>query len=340
MAALTNTYGYLLVASYLAAIVYGIAVLLCMQYFYRNPKDYIAVKLTVAMLMLLATLQLIFTCGWLYGMIIVNFGKVLELGKTSKMFVAQNALSWILIFWSQLFYVSRVWILSKRKWWMAAIPACPAAALFGMGLYITYVASEVDNLAKFNLVLGNVSTVAFVLGFVTEMAIAVQLCYLLHHYRSGGNTPSKVINRILIEVVNRGVLASILVIVALVLYLAKPRGLAFELLNLPAAQVEVISCLSILVSRPRSNPKSNLDITEDSTSSGAQSSARMNETEVLQVRHEQFASTVTAVTGDDGHGHAGNPNGKGYSMPSFSMPSLPLSRRSATDTGQEVEAKV
>ncbi|KAF5365970.1 hypothetical protein D9758_006616 [Tetrapyrgos nigripes] len=184
MPALTTTIGRLLVGSYLAVLVYGGVLTLSISYFHRHAKsDSISIRLSVSILLILATLHAITTGGWLYEDLIIRFGNLDVIDRLPSIAVAQLYATVILIFCAHLFFVLRIWFLSKKNWWMTVIPGVLVVALLGWSIYI------VDFIRRASTSQGTTKTMdhaiaisCYVLLMVTDVVITSELCYLLRSF--------------------------------------------------------------------------------------------------------------------------------------------------------------
>ncbi|KIJ44972.1 hypothetical protein M422DRAFT_251606 [Sphaerobolus stellatus SS14] len=91
-----------------------ITLTMVIQYFKRQAKrDTIALKITIFLLILLATLETIFTSHRLYDTFIINMGNLDPNGPVLFSVPGANACIYLTAFVAQLFFASRIWSVSN-----------------------------------------------------------------------------------------------------------------------------------------------------------------------------------------------------------------------------------
>ncbi|KAK7442532.1 hypothetical protein VKT23_016130 [Stygiomarasmius scandens] len=79
MAALTYTFGCLLVALFFVLLFYGMSIILSFQYFEQFRSDSPVFKLMILILMTIGTIQATTAFAWAYVSLINEFGSIFEL---------------------------------------------------------------------------------------------------------------------------------------------------------------------------------------------------------------------------------------------------------------------
>ncbi|KAF5361401.1 hypothetical protein D9758_006250 [Tetrapyrgos nigripes] len=187
--------------------------------------------------------------AWIYELLVVNYGKVSALDHTFLVSAATEYFSWIVIYSASCFYVTRIWILSRKQWWMAFIPAISSTVVFILAIYLVATIQKSGHFSTLYVDYYNLPFILYGLAVFTELSITLELTYFLRRYRSGVRSTNMTVNKILIELLNRGVLSLLTSTITIVLYVLKPRKLTFEIVYLPGIQLQVVACLSILLSR-------------------------------------------------------------------------------------------
>ncbi|KAG6810845.1 hypothetical protein H0H92_010110 [Tricholoma furcatifolium] len=122
----------------------------------------------------------------------------------------------------QLFYTGRVWRLSEQNIvvtaFIAALVLANAAWTIIAMQYKTF-----ENLLK----ISNLTVTINALSTATDILIAVTLCFMLNKARTGFKTSDTMINRLIIFVINTGVITSLCAIAALTSVLVSPTTLIY-----------------------------------------------------------------------------------------------------------------
>ncbi|KAK7437125.1 hypothetical protein VKT23_018748 [Stygiomarasmius scandens] len=248
MALLTNTYGFLFISLLLTIIVYGFVLLWGAQYFYAFPRDPLFVKIMVATFLIFGTLHAVTMFTFVYGKLVNHFGMFLELDPIPVTALIQLGAIFVLAFLSQCYFATRIWILSKKCYFMTAPILILAVFQLALGIWLDV---RVGRLGYFTSIY-KVKAMVIVLDSSTVLCdsmIVVELCYLLRRTRSGVQETDWLITRLVIAALNRGVLTTAMAIVVLVTYLYRPKQMIFELTLNPLGQTYILNVLSVLHSR-------------------------------------------------------------------------------------------
>ncbi|KAJ7513158.1 hypothetical protein B0H11DRAFT_1948817 [Mycena galericulata] len=249
---LGTTYGAYLIGAIAAAILYGIIVLQTYFYFDRYPKDKFGMKALVATLLLLDTMTLIMETHGLYHYLIVNFGnfEVLLVQVWSVQVEALIAYTIMLI--TQGFFITRIWELGGRKWFLPSILILFMLGAFGTALTIVtkvflfkfWSSSLLPYMRA--LVAANKS-----LETAADALITASLCYYLHRGQSlaASKQTSWMIRHLMIFAINRGAITTFLQLCYLIAFEAKSDSMAWVAIHVSISKVYTNSVLATLNSR-------------------------------------------------------------------------------------------
>jgi hypothetical protein len=122
----------------------------------------------------------------------------------------------------QLFFVYRAWKLSNGNWFLS-VPIA-AASIAEFGVITTYVVKAVP-IQDFTeaATLKSLSLTVNAMTAVTDVGIALVLCFLLQQSRTGFRRSDTLITKLIIFTVNTGLLTSLDAIASLISYAASPN---------------------------------------------------------------------------------------------------------------------
>jgi len=126
----------------------------------------------------------------------------------------------------QTFYTFRILRLSKRNFWLSGSIFLVIVSKTGCGAAWVILSMQLDTYEQ----LLNISALTITinaLSTVVDVSIAVSLCYLLHKARTGFKRSDSIINKLIIFVVNTGMLTTFCAITTLVCLIASPHSLVY-----------------------------------------------------------------------------------------------------------------
>ncbi|KAJ7362553.1 hypothetical protein DFH08DRAFT_841143 [Mycena albidolilacea] len=244
------TWGFQFIAWSLDVALWGIAMVLVLQYF-RNfgRKDPLGIRIVVGILAVVATNHIIFSGILTFKNLILLYGN-LE-AETIIYYQANVMLSSVFVveFVAQMFYASRIWILTKHDWRYASPVIVLALLQFAAGLGQTAEVAKVHVYAKLQKVTAPTSSTQSAATLACDLTITVILCYVLRKARSGIKRTDSAVDKMIIFALNRGAMTSIWALLQLIFFLAMPGTFVFMMFILPSCELYVISVCSMLLSR-------------------------------------------------------------------------------------------
>ncbi|KAF8067697.1 hypothetical protein FPV67DRAFT_1764688 [Lyophyllum atratum] len=243
----TQTWGCQMISYMFNAVLYGIGLLMVMQYFHsHSKKDSSLTKATVAILFSLATVQMTFLSHQIYLDFVTWFAHpefLDEIPFTSRLFAPLNdnndadgmktmlLATYSTAFTAQLFFASRIWVFaSEGKKLLCTVPVKITSTQAG-------------------------STAA------CDVVITSMLCWLLNSSRSGIKRTDGIVHKLIVYAINRGVATSLAAVMNLILFVAIPDTFVFMIFLLPSSQLYVLSVVSMLTTRGALRDKLSTDHT-------------------------------------------------------------------------------
>ncbi|KAI6003044.1 hypothetical protein EDD15DRAFT_1454848 [Pisolithus albus] len=117
------TTGATLIGGLVSAMLYGITTLQTYVYYMHYSEDDSTTKFIVAIVWVMDTLHVSFTCHMLYYYLITNYGALMSLEYIVWSFSASLVVNSIVITIVQLFFAHKIYHLSRRKLrWLVTAP--------------------------------------------------------------------------------------------------------------------------------------------------------------------------------------------------------------------------
>ncbi|KAF5360456.1 hypothetical protein D9756_004952 [Leucocoprinus leucothites] len=207
----------------LIAPIYGVSCNQAVYYFRHYKKDSWKIKTAVAAVWLLETLNTVFSAHALMSFVIYNrrAGPSYPFPWTISVQASTNTLIGTIV---QIFFAWRVWILSVRRLWLTAVLVVLSMTQCVLGQILTlYGLGAVNPLAKDDF--AALLRASFALTAVTDIVVAVALCYFLHIRKSGSKSTDSLIRSLMVMTINCGVLSSSIAVAALVTLVVVPHTL-------------------------------------------------------------------------------------------------------------------
>ncbi|KAJ7243094.1 hypothetical protein C8J57DRAFT_1726230 [Mycena rebaudengoi] len=275
------TYGAWLVSLFLETILYGMGALQCFLYF-QWWSDGWRIKIPVIASMAFETIQIVFFFHSTYARFVERFGFIqTDLLWSDSVQLLANYLS---AFTVQIYFASRIYQLTSER---IGYNSSRSGIYVVLGLAFTGVAAgitqtiltyELRSFLKLEETKA-ITTLQTVASLACDVVITVYLCVCLHRNKTGIPKTNAMLNTVIINAVNRGMLTSISAAATMILFLVTPNtfwfflGLAPEqqmwdsrVLSLPMAQLNHIisvylnSMLATLNTRRHVRGKSRLSI--------------------------------------------------------------------------------
>ncbi|KAF5346449.1 hypothetical protein D9756_010069 [Leucocoprinus leucothites] len=148
----------------------------------------------------------------------------------------------------QTFYTYRVWKLSERNWFLAGFILILIVCNAGCGTAWVIISMQLDTYERL-LDITPLTITINALSTTIDVLIAGSLVYLLHSARTGFKRSDTMINKLIVFVVNTGVLTTLCAIAALICLVASPRTLIYASFYFCIGRFYVNSFLATLNAR-------------------------------------------------------------------------------------------
>ncbi|KAJ7433296.1 hypothetical protein B0H11DRAFT_1387602 [Mycena galericulata] len=243
------TWGVEFIAYTLDIALWGVAMVSVLQYFRKyTRKDSLVTRSTVALLAIFTTVHSVFLAMQNYKELVLLFGNFE--GQNVIVYEANVMIcaAFLVAFTAQMFYASRIWILSNKDWRYVAPVILLAVLQLSAGIAQTVQVAK----AHLNSRLESTVVTATTQGAATlacDVTITTILSRILGKSRTGVRRTDSVLDKMIIYAINRGAMTSLLALLQFVFFIAMPGTFMFTIFILPSSHVYVISVCSMLTSR-------------------------------------------------------------------------------------------
>ncbi|KAI0346098.1 hypothetical protein BDW22DRAFT_1425625 [Trametopsis cervina] len=225
---LNDTLGALYISIVVIAILYGITTVQAFIYHQNSENDHLLVKLTVLVLWILDTLELVVVVhvGWFYT--VVNFANVLSLDIVPWSLPTYTLVSGISDFIINNILAYRVWKLSGRNIWLTLLIELPVfTSLAGVFVFTIFVLGH-PSYSILNAKYSWTWYCIFAPHAFADIVISVSLTLSLLRKRTGFSTRTdSVIRTLILYLVNTCLIVSAVGLSSVITYFAKP-GAAYH----------------------------------------------------------------------------------------------------------------
>ncbi|KAJ7635153.1 hypothetical protein FB45DRAFT_1057074 [Roridomyces roridus] len=239
------TWGVQFVAYTLDIALWGIAFVLVLQYFrtygHRDPLLHKIVPFS--------TVHAIFLAIMNYTDYVTLFG---NLDAQNTILYQANVMLccvFIVSFTAQMFYATRIWILTRHDWRFVAPVVILGLVQFGGGIGQTILVAKVHLFSELQLETYPVSSTQAGASLLCDVTITAILFYVLRKSRTGVRRTDSVLDKMMIYALNRGAMTSVWAMCHLILFVGMPGTFVFMLFIVPSVHLYVISVCSMLISR-------------------------------------------------------------------------------------------
>ncbi|CAE6412089.1 unnamed protein product [Rhizoctonia solani] len=223
MAAMDLLLGPILLGTIVNILLYGIMITQTTIYYVSFPRDHRWIKLLVAYMFTIDTLNSIFDIGLVWKYTITLFGDYQKIQVSSWWFNVEPVMTVMISSATQCFFAWRVAKLTGHAWMGWGI-AFSALVQFIAGLATAVGTFIVRDFARF-LELRVPVTIWLVLSAVTDIVITCILSWYLHTNRTGFSKTDDIITRLVRLTVQTGLITTVWATTDLLVYLCWPNNM-------------------------------------------------------------------------------------------------------------------
>ncbi|KAF4580247.1 hypothetical protein EYR40_003229 [Pleurotus pulmonarius] len=204
----------------------------------------------VASLGILATAEIVILSFGIYHKIVDPFTPSQTLNVESiRYFYLRGGIS-LMAFIAQLFFASRIWIVSSSRWLYAGPIVILALTQFGVALAQVITEANLDGI---NLFWSSVRFMSVQTGTtaLADILSSIGLCYTLQSSRSGISRTDAVIGKLMKYSIHRAIATTAAAVLTVALLVSISQTTAFMIPLLVSGQLYVISVVSMLLHRSK-----------------------------------------------------------------------------------------
>ncbi|KAK7013840.1 hypothetical protein R3P38DRAFT_2720568 [Favolaschia claudopus] len=248
---LDNTLGAIIVGFAMACVVFGILLTQTWSYYTRFNGDAALYKFLVGVILVLETTDQALIGHFVYFYSIASAGNPLALvtGTTTWSLILQQAVGAIVGTIVKLCFASRVYRFSEKNIFITASICLLAVGQLGVALAFTLRAFQLNSIPQvFHLKM--LGTISLALGVLTDVVTAGSLCFFLWRMRTGqGSAANSLINRLVTDAINTGVLTTVVSLSTLLLFDFLSGNLIFAATYFMLSKLYAVSFLATLNTR-------------------------------------------------------------------------------------------
>ncbi|KAJ7305589.1 hypothetical protein DFH08DRAFT_518233 [Mycena albidolilacea] len=251
---LDSTMGVWLVSLFLGTILYGMGLIQTYLYFHWYTKDHWGVKAVVICLLICETLQITFFFCATYWLLIDHFGDFNALVVITWHESVQLLAGYLSVFIVQMYFAYCIYALLHN---MRANPKYKIMPIFitalallqiGAGIAQTAVSTELGSFTLLYQTKG-IATLQAASALVCDVSITGCFCYTLNSKKSTIKSTNSLLNMLMINAVNRGMLTAFTAALHIILFLSFPNSFWFSLALVPSGKLYMNSMLATLNTR-------------------------------------------------------------------------------------------
>ncbi|KAI1784893.1 hypothetical protein LXA43DRAFT_1100915 [Ganoderma leucocontextum] len=297
--ALDNTFGAILIGTFLGLMLYGLSLHQTYRYFRQYPRDTLLLKATIVCLVILDAVHSIACMHASYFYLVTNYFNPLALlsGVWSVQLLAP--LTGLTVLVAQSFYARRVYLLGSG-YVFVVIPV----VLFMLGTLGFTVASSLEIYVQKTFVEFEhftwLMSAAFGCSLATDIVLAAALIIFLTHSRTAFKRTNSALSVLIVYTVNTGLLTSALSLVSLTFGVSQPGNMIYIASNMLATKSYINAVLAVVNSRR--------SITESARETGGFGtfglSANQKLSQRMPARMDPFRPETISMSMSHAHGEA------------------------------------
>ncbi|KAK0476154.1 hypothetical protein IW261DRAFT_1609763 [Armillaria novae-zelandiae] len=224
---LNATFGAFLISVIASSCLFGVT---CTQawYYYTRYSDGIVLKVLVGTIWILEVLHLAFGSHAIYHYVILHYGDPTALAEVIWSVSLNVSVTALIALFVYLYYARRIYQLSNYNIPLVALVVIPSVCRLGTSICITGYGLHLKYYFLFKRsVMAGLIRASLTLYVVSDLLIAVLLCYYLHSSRTGITRTDTLINRLIIYAVHNGLITSVADIFVIVFNMTYPDNLVY-----------------------------------------------------------------------------------------------------------------
>ncbi|KAK0458201.1 uncharacterized protein EV420DRAFT_1544130 [Desarmillaria tabescens] len=226
-ASLNSTFGAYLIGVIASSCLFGVT---CTQtwYYFTRYSDGFVLKALVGAIWVLEVLHVAFASHAIYYFVILHYGDPAALAETvwsASLNIGITGITALLVY---LFYARRIYYLSNHNVPLVAAVVILSITRSGTSISVTIYSLYLKYFVLFERhSMTSLVRASLTVHVVTDLLVAISLCYYLHNSRTGIRRTDTIINRLMVYAVHNGLITSIADIFVIAFNTAYPSNLVY-----------------------------------------------------------------------------------------------------------------
>jgi hypothetical protein len=293
MAQLDSTYGAMLIGVYFATFLQGLLTFQTYRYFDKYPNDPIVNKIIVFTVWSFDAIQLIFIAKSAYYYLVTQWGNPEALATSIWELDIQLTFIGLSAFVCQLFFLNRIWVLSKKNIVLVACLFCLCLTTLALDIVVTVQITTVRLVTEFGRRKAEIIAV-FTSGAAADVFIAISLCYYLSRDKAMFQRTKSIVKKVVQFTIATGILTSAFAIASIIAYFSNEGAFYFIAIHFSLGRMYTNALLATLNSREQLR----VNIQTGQTSSGSRRGGlSVSNTSTLAQFVTPFSSKTKVNTG-------------------------------------------
>jgi len=245
---LDNTFGALLIGVIVAGALWGVTCSQTFLYYRTYPEDALHLKVLVGAVWALDTAHQALITHTAYTYLVTHFSQLPFLGQMVNSLVIEVFFNGFVTLLVQAFFARRVWVLSKKNWFLTGLVSAFILAEFVAVMIYAIKGVRFTTLAQ----LGGLKALSLsvnALAAAGDVIIAAILCWMLQTSRTGFKSSDTMITKLIAFTINTGLLTSVCAIASLITISALPNAFVYILFYFAIGRLYCNSLLATLNAR-------------------------------------------------------------------------------------------
>ncbi|TFK22296.1 hypothetical protein FA15DRAFT_671678 [Coprinopsis marcescibilis] len=254
MVDIAKTFGALLIGGIVATLFCGVTQVQVVIYLKLYPKDMILVKVLVFAVWALDALHTVFISHSLWNYFISNFGLAETIDAVPTSLALTIAVTAILTFLVHWFFIYRVFILSRKNYFIAAPLGLIACARLCFACLTTSKLIQLRSLELFVQQFTWSFTTGLSLSAILDILITALMCFLLRSRQKEYSHMNKLLDTLIIYAFENGVLCTLAATLTLITWVTMPSNLIFMAAHFVIIKFYANSLLATINARKNLKP--------------------------------------------------------------------------------------
>ncbi|TBU40947.1 hypothetical protein BD309DRAFT_1021046 [Dichomitus squalens] len=244
---LDDTFGALLIGTFVGLIQYGWTTHQCYRYFRMYPEDTWLLKSLVAGVLLLETFHSVLCMHICYFYLTTNYFNPLALQSGVWSISLLGVVTGAVIFLSQLFFLRRVYLIGKK--FRPLVFLCALFLLTELGLATSVTVDTFIHPTLHNSDQAWMNSAGVGIAALSDTLVTAALTFSLHRSRTGIKRTDSLIDVLIMYAINTGLVTGIANILSFCFAIAMPNNLIYAGIDIVATKFYANSLMAVLNSR-------------------------------------------------------------------------------------------